>query len=104
MQHPAHYDFDWRVKDDYYNTDFGQQETRYGYDTEGEFDTLYTGYDDYPAGHQKVEYVVNSHPVQVASYGGYGHDNKASYGHAGYNKKNPYGRGSYANKGYKSRY
>ena len=69
LQAPAHYDVDWRVKDDYYYTNFGQQEKRYGYETLGKLDNVYTGYDSKPAGHQKIEYVVNSHPVQVSSYG-----------------------------------
>ena len=80
-----------------YYTNFGQYESRYGYDTKGEYDTTYSGYDYKPAGYQKVEYVINAHPVQVQSYGGYGHggyskgstyDNKASYG--GYEKKESY--------------
>ena len=87
-QHPAYYNFDWRVKDDYYYTNFGQYEARNGYDTKGNFDTVYTGYDSKPAGYMKIEYVINAHPVQVQSYGGYGHggyshgstyDNKATY-------------------------
>ena len=77
------------MKDDYYYNNYGQYETRYGYDTKGELDTVYTGYDYKPAGHQKIYYVVNSQPVQVQSYGGYGHggyDNKG-YDNKGYDKK-----------------
>ena len=74
---------DWHVKDDYYYNDYGQYESRYGYDTKGYLGTHYTGYDYKPAGHQKIEYVVYSHPVQVQSYGGYGHD---GYDNKGYDK------------------
>ena len=79
------------MKDDYYYTNYGQYESRYGYDTKGDYHNVYTGYDSYPAGHQKIEYVVESHPIQVQSYGGYGHsgyNNKGSYG--GYDKKSYY--------------
>ena len=78
-QHPAYYNFDWRVNDDYYYTNYGQYESREGYNTKGNIDTVYTGYDYKPAGHQKIDYVIYSQPIQVQSYG--------SYGHGGYDKK-----------------
>ena len=73
-------------------------------------DTYYVGYDYKPAGHQKIEYVIYSEPIQVQSYGGYGHggyDNKGySKGYEtksyGYDKKG-YDK-SYDDKEYKSSY
>ena len=83
FQHPAHYKFDWAVKDDYYYNDYGQYESRYGYETKGHLGTGYSGYDNKPAGHQKIEYVIYSEPIQVQSYGGYGH---GGYNNKGYTK------------------
>ena len=89
---------------------------REGYNTKGNIDTQDVGYDYKPAGHQKIEYVVYSEPIQVQSYGGYGHgssyDNKGSYGHGysnkGYDNKGYDNKGydnkGYDNKGYKSSY
>ena len=80
IQHPAHYYFDWQVKDDYQYSDFGQQEERYGYDTKGRFGTSYSGYDGGIGGFQKIEYVVEAKPMQVNSYSHGGHSNyKSSY-------------------------
>jgi len=67
------------VKDDYNYTNYGQCKSRYGYVTKGDYQNVYTGYDSYTDGHQKIEYVVESHTIQVQSYGG--------YGHSGYNNK-----------------
>ena len=88
------------MNDDYYYNNYGQYESRYGYDTKGNFDTVYTGYDSKPAGHQKQEYVIYAHPAQVQSYGGYenkGYDNKG-YDNKGYDNK------GYDNKGYDKKY
>ena len=91
------------MKDDYYYTNYGQQESRYGYETKGQLDTTYTGYNSKPAGHQKIEYVVESHPVQVVSYdsgyagktGSYGshdhHDHSTGY-YSNSNNKGSYDR------------
>lgn len=60
-------------------------------------DTYYVGYDYKPAGHQKIDYVIYSQPIQVQSYGGYGH---GGYDNKGYKSKS-YG---YDNKGYDKGY
>ncbi|XP_068216725.1 cuticle protein 7-like [Palaemon carinicauda] len=58
---PAQYDFNYAVKDDYSKNDFGQQETRNGYDTKG------TYYVQLPDGRlQKVTYYVNGDSGYVA--------------------------------------
>ncbi|XP_071551225.1 pro-resilin-like [Panulirus ornatus] len=52
-EEPAKYDFNWAVKDDYSGNDFGQQESRDGYDTQGSYYVLL------PDGRlQKVGYTV----------------------------------------------
>ena len=88
------------MKDDYYYTNYGQYEAREGYNTKGNLDTYYVGYDSKPAGHQKIDYVVYSHPVQVQSYGGYGH---GGYDNKGYDNKG-YDNKGYDNKGYDKKY
>ncbi|XP_068217543.1 cuticle protein 7-like [Palaemon carinicauda] len=51
---PAQYNFNYAVKDDYSGNDFGHQEGRNGYDTQGSY------YVQLPDGRlQKVDYVVN---------------------------------------------
>merc|ERR1719337_743472 len=51
---PAQYDFNYAVKDDYSGNDFGHQEARNGYDTQG------TYYVQLPDGRlQTVTYTVN---------------------------------------------
>ena len=67
---PAHYKFDWAVKDDYAYLNYGQYEARDGYHTKGNIWTDYSGYDYKPAGHMKFDYDINA---------------QQSYGH-GYNK------------------
>ena len=98
------------MNDDYYYNNYGQYEAREGYNTKGNFDTVYTGYDSKPAGHQKQEYVIYAHPVQVQSYGGYenkGYDNKGydnkGYDNKGYDNKG-YDNKGYDNKGYDKKY
>lgn len=86
MQHPPYYKYDYRVKDDYYYTDFGHHEMREKYDTKGEFDTHYVGYDYKPAGHQKFDYVIHSEPVKIYGYEKKGYDKK-EYEHKGYEHK-----------------
>ncbi len=55
------YDFDWSVKDDYSGNDFGHQETRDGYNTEGSYFVLL------PDGRrQTVTYYVNGDSGFVA--------------------------------------
>ncbi|XP_042239650.1 cuticle protein 21-like [Homarus americanus] len=57
---PPKYDFSWEVKD-HYDTDFGHQETRDGYDTQGSYYVLL------PDGRlQKVDYTVNGDSGFVA--------------------------------------
>ena len=108
FKHPAHYKFDWAVKDDYYYNDYGQYESRYGYETKGLLATSYSGYDNKPAGHQKIEYVIYSQPIQVQSYGGYGHGGYDNTAYGGYNKGYSTGYESksygYDNKGYDKSY
>nr|XP_045624462.1 pro-resilin-like [Procambarus clarkii] len=51
---PAQYNFNWAVKDDYSGNDFGHDETRNGYDTQGSY------YVQLPDGRlQRVSYTVN---------------------------------------------
>ena len=90
-QAPAHYNAEWRVKDDYYYTDMGMTEERYGYNTKNRMDTHYVGYDGKPAGWQKIDRVIDDQPIQVSSNGGYAfNDNKGysapAYGSSGYKK------------------
>ncbi|MCL4139400.1 UNVERIFIED_CONTAM: hypothetical protein GTU68_024758, partial [Idotea baltica] len=40
LQGPAQYNFDWAVNDQYSGNDFGQQESRDGYDTKGSYYVL----------------------------------------------------------------
>ncbi|XP_042890252.1 pro-resilin-like [Penaeus japonicus] len=64
---PAKYDFNYAVKDDYSGNDFGHQEARDGYDTQGSY------YVQLPDGRlQKVTYTVNGDSGYVAevSYDG----------------------------------
>lgn len=96
-QAPAHYNADWRVKDDYYYVDMGMTEERYGDNTKNRMDTTYVGYDAKPAGWQKIDRVIEAHPVKVSSYAQSGYAAPAlayaapsysapSYGRAGYKK------------------
>ncbi|XP_063591752.1 pro-resilin-like [Penaeus indicus] len=58
---PAQYDFNYAVKDDYSGNDFGHQESRNGYDTQG------TYYVQLPDGRlQTVTYNVNGDSGYVA--------------------------------------
>ncbi|XP_047471420.1 cuticle protein 7-like [Penaeus chinensis] len=58
---PAQYDFNYAVKDDYSGNDFGHQETRNDYDTQGSYYVLL------PDGRlQKVAYTVNGDSGYVA--------------------------------------
>ncbi|XP_076059588.1 uncharacterized protein LOC143036225 [Oratosquilla oratoria] len=58
---PAKYDFNYAVKDDYSGNDFGHQEARDGYDTQGSY------YVQLPDGRlQKVSYTVNGDSGFVA--------------------------------------
>merc|ERR1719337_851970 len=58
---PAQYDFNYAVKDDYSGNDFGHQEARNGYDTQG------TYYVQLPDGRlQTVTYTVNGDSGFVA--------------------------------------
>ena len=93
-QAPAHYNAEWRVKDDYYYVDMGMTEERYGDNTKNRMDTYYVGYDAKPAGWQKIDRVIEAHPVKVSSYAQasyaapaqtYSHAAPA-YGSAGYKK------------------
>ncbi|XP_068238946.1 pro-resilin-like [Palaemon carinicauda] len=60
-QEPAKYDFNYAVKDDYSGNDFGHQEARDGYDTQGSYYVLL------PDGRlQKVSYNVNGDSGFVA--------------------------------------
>nr|XP_027230855.1 cuticle protein 7-like [Penaeus vannamei] len=57
----AKYDFNYAVKDDYSGNDFGHQEARDGYNTQGSYYVLL------PDGRlQKVAYTANVHPGYVA--------------------------------------
>nr|XP_027230859.1 cuticle protein 19-like [Penaeus vannamei] len=58
---PAKYDFNYAVKDDYSGNDFGHQEARDGYNTQGSYFVLL------PDGRlQKVTYTVNGDSGYVA--------------------------------------
>merc|ERR1712212_412354 len=58
---PAKYDFNYAVKDDYSGNDFGHQEARDGYDTQGNYYVLL------PDGRlQQVTYTVNGDSGFVA--------------------------------------
>ncbi|XP_042886057.1 cuticle protein 18.6-like [Penaeus japonicus] len=58
---PAKYDFNYAVKDEYSGNDFGHQESRDGYDTQGSY------YVQLPDGRlQKVTYTVNGDSGYVA--------------------------------------
>ncbi|XP_066981526.1 pro-resilin-like [Macrobrachium rosenbergii] len=58
---PAKYDFNYAVKDDYSGNDFGHQESRDGYNTQGSY------YVQLPDGRlQKVTYTVNGDSGYVA--------------------------------------
>ena len=58
---PAKYDFNYAVKDDYSGNDFGHQEARDGYDTQGSY------YVQLPDGRlQQVTYTVNGDSGFVA--------------------------------------
>merc|ERR1712025_401086 len=60
-EEPAKYDFNYAVKDDYSGNDFGHQEARDGYDTQGSY------YVQLPDGRlQKVTYTVNGDSGYVA--------------------------------------
>ncbi|XP_064113645.1 pro-resilin-like [Macrobrachium nipponense] len=60
-EEPAKYDFNYAVKDDYSGNDFGHQEARDGYDTQGSYYVLL------PDGRlQKVSYNVNGDSGFVA--------------------------------------
>ncbi|XP_042227268.1 cuticle protein 19.8-like isoform X3 [Homarus americanus] len=60
-EEPAKYDFNYAVKDDYSGNDFGHQESRDGYDTQGSYYVLL------PDGRlQKVDYTVNGDSGYVA--------------------------------------
>ncbi|XP_050720280.1 cuticle protein 18.6-like [Eriocheir sinensis] len=58
---PAQYNFNWAVKDDYSGNDFGQEESRDGYNTRGSY------YVQLPDGRlQRVDYTVNGDSGFVA--------------------------------------
>ncbi|XP_045624455.2 cuticle protein 18.6-like [Procambarus clarkii] len=58
---PPKYDFSWALKDDYSRNDFGHQESRDGYDTQGSYSVLL------PDGRlQTVTYTVNGDSGYVA--------------------------------------
>ncbi|XP_050720277.1 pro-resilin-like isoform X3 [Eriocheir sinensis] len=58
---PAQYNFNWAVKDDDSGNDFGQEENRNGYDTQGSYYVLL------PDGRlQRVSYTVNGDSGFVA--------------------------------------
>ncbi|CAL4219364.1 unnamed protein product, partial [Meganyctiphanes norvegica] len=60
-EEPAKYDFNYAVKDDYSGNDFGHNEARNGYDTQGSY------YVALPDGRlQKVTYTVNGDSGFVA--------------------------------------
>merc|ERR1712111_330524 len=60
-EEPAKYDFNYAVKDDYSGNDFGHQEARDGYNTQGSY------YVQLPDGRlQKVTYTVNGDSGFVA--------------------------------------
>ena len=68
---PAHYNYEYKVHDDYHGTDFGHHESRDGYNTKGEYHVLL------PDGRiQTVTYHVDG------QYGGYVADVKYTKGHA----------------------
>ncbi|XP_076036599.1 uncharacterized protein LOC143022335 [Oratosquilla oratoria] len=51
---PAQYDFNWEVKDEYSGNDFGHQESRNGYDTQGAHYVL-----QLDGWLRRVDYIVN---------------------------------------------
>merc|ERR1712215_308004 len=58
---PAKYSFNWAVKDDYSNNNFGQDESRYGYETSGSY------YVALPDGRlQKISYSVSGDGGYIA--------------------------------------
>ncbi|XP_071536222.1 pro-resilin-like [Panulirus ornatus] len=68
---PARYTFDWNVKDDNSGNDFGHQESRDGYDTQGSYYVML------PDGRlQRVTYNVNGDSGYVAQVE---HEGKAQY-------------------------
>ncbi|XP_071536013.1 pro-resilin-like [Panulirus ornatus] len=68
---PAQYTFDWNVKDDNSGNDFGHQESRDGYDTQGSYYVLL------PDGRlQRVTYNVNGDSGYVAQVE---HEGEAQY-------------------------
>ena len=88
-QAPADYNAEWRVKHDYYYVDMGMTEERYGDNTKNRMDTTYVGYDSKPAGWQKIDRVIEAHPVKVSSYAAPAHTYShaaPAYGSAGYKK------------------
>ncbi len=61
MQAPAHYDFGYKVKDDYYYVDFGHNENRNGHNTKGQYNVVL------PDGRrQVVNYYVDGYSGYVA--------------------------------------
>ena len=78
-QAPAHYDFDYAVKDDYSYVNFGHNENRNGDNTKGSY------FVDLPDGRrQTVNYYVDGYSGYVADvqYSGeakYAHDYKPAY-------------------------
>ncbi|XP_047479404.1 cuticle protein 19.8-like [Penaeus chinensis] len=67
-QTPAQYNFDWVVKDDYSANDYGHQESRDGYNTQGSY------YVQLPDGRlQKVTYHVDGDSGYVAEVTYEGH-------------------------------
>ena len=67
-QAPAHYKFDWAVKDDYHYVDMNQYEARDGDNTKGSYSVVL------PDGRrQNVNYYVNGYSGYVAdvTYDGY---------------------------------
>ncbi|XP_047471394.1 pro-resilin-like [Penaeus chinensis] len=69
---PAQYDFNYAVNHDYSNNDFGHQENRNGYDTQGAYYVLL------PDGRvQRVSYTVNGDSGYVAQVT---YEGEAQYG------------------------
>ncbi|XP_063600916.1 cuticle protein 21-like [Penaeus indicus] len=59
---PARYNFDWAVRDGFFGNDYGHQETRDGYNTQGSY------YVQLPDGRlQEVTYTVNGDSGFVAN-------------------------------------
>ncbi|XP_063884607.1 cuticle protein 21-like [Scylla paramamosain] len=77
---PPKYDFSWNVKDDYSSNDYGHQETRDGYNTQGSY------YVQLPDGRlQEVTYTVNGDSgfvAQVMYHGEAQYPTQQSYGSA----------------------